>query len=105
MNERYQSDEFRKIFSLKSRYQSFLKVELAAIKAYHQLGLINEFDYHKLQKARFKLSDVLELEKQTKHDVVAFTRAVSLNLGPEKRFFHYCLTSTVVVDTAFALIL
>lgn len=105
MNERYQSDEFKKIFSLKSRYQSFLKVELAAIKAYHQLGLINEFDYHKLQKAHFKLSDVLELEKQTKHDVVAFTRAVSLNLGPEKRFFHYGLTSTDVVDTALALIL
>ena len=50
--------------------------------------------------ARFSVQRILELEKSTRHDVIAFTRCVAESLGPESRYLHYGLTSSDVVDTA-----
>ena len=53
------------------------------------------------EKATFDIDRILEIEAQTRHDVVAFTRAVSESLGDESKWVHYGLTSTDVVDTAY----
>lgn len=105
MIERYQRAEMKKIWSDKSKFDAYLKVELAASFAWQQLGLFDLDTFEKLNKASYKLKDILEIEKQTKHDVVAFTKAVSKSLGEEKKYFHYGLTSTDVVDSAHGVLL
>ena len=104
MIERYAVKEIEDIFSLKNRYESFLKVELAVLNAYVKLGIVPEEDYLKIKKtAKIDVDKINELEKETRHDVIAFTRSLSLELGEEKKWIHYNLTSTDVVDTALSL--
>ena len=104
MIERYAVKEIEDVFSLKNRYESFLKVELAVLNAYVKLGIVPEEDYLKIKKvAKIDVDKINELEKETKHDVIAFTRSLSLELGEEKKWIHYNLTSTDVVDTALSL--
>lgn len=105
MINRYQRPALKKLWSEKHRYEAFLKVELACLEAWHKLGLFDDTTCDKLNQASFDLKTIHDLEKETKHDVIAFTRAVSLSLGDEKKWFHYGLTSTDVVDTAQSLIL
>lgn len=89
------------IWSESNQFQAWLEVELAACWAWSRLGKIPEKDVDKLyDKAAFDVERIKEIEQKTRHDVVAFTRAVSENLGPEKKWIHYGLTSTDVVDTA-----
>ncbi len=92
-----------KIFSEQFKFESYLKVEILAAKGFSELGVIPKEDVEKLEKnASFDIDRISEIEKQTHHDVVAFTRAVSETLGDEKKWVHYGLTSTDVVDTANA---
>ena len=105
MIERYTRGVFKELWSNQARFAAMLKVEIAAAHAYQQLGVIPLEDYTALQKASFSLPRIEEIEQETKHDVIAFTRAVSETLGPERKWIHYNLTSTDVVDTAQALLL
>lgn len=101
MIERYSRKEMADIWSLENQFQAWLEVELAACNAWSKLGKIPEEDVDKLyEKASFDVDRIKEIEKQTRHDVVAFTRSVSESLGEEKKWVHYGLTSTDVVDTA-----
>ena len=85
-----------------AQFEAWLDVELAACWAWSQIGVIPQKDVDTLyQKASFSLDRIKEIEAQTRHDVVAFTRAVSETLGDEKKWVHYGLTSTDVVDTAW----
>ena len=103
MIDRYAIKEIEDIFSLKNRYETFLKVELSVLKAYVELGIVPENDYLKIkEKATVDVDKINELEKETKHDVIAFTRSLSLELGEEKKWIHYNLTSTDVVDTSLS---
>ncbi|MDR0831699.1 MAG: adenylosuccinate lyase, partial [Bacillales bacterium] len=104
MISRYCSPLIEKYFSDQQRYDYFLKVELAVIKAYYELGFISETDYNKLNKVTFELNDIYEYEKETKHDVIAFINACTKNLGNEAIWFHYGLTSTDIVDSANGLL-
>lgn len=90
----------RDIWSEENKFQAYLKVELLNAKAWSKLGVVPEEDLPKLEKATFTLDRIKEIEAITKHDVVAFTRAVGESLGEEKKWIHYGLTSTDVVDTA-----
>lgn len=105
MIARYERHIMKELWSEKTRYDSFLKVELATSFAWNQLGLIPDKDLEAMQKATFNLKDISKFEEEVKHDVIAFTKAVALSLGDEKKWFHYGLTSTDVVDTAQSLIL
>ena len=68
-----------------------------------KLGEIPKEDVALLRKnASFDINRILEIEQETRHDVVAFTRAVSETLGEERKWVHYGLTSTDVVDTALS---
>ncbi len=101
MIERYSRKEMASIWTEENQFQSWLEVELAACKAWSRLGVIPEEDVRKLyKKSRFDIGRIHEIEEQTRHDVVAFTRSVSESLGDEKKWVHYGLTSTDVVDTA-----
>lgn len=101
MIERYSRPEMSEIWSVRNQFQAWLEVELAACRAWSRLGKIPEQDVDLLyEKARFDVDRILEIEKETRHDVVAFTRSVSESLGEEKKWVHYGLTSTDVVDTA-----
>lgn len=104
MIERYSVPEIEKIFSLENRYETFLKVELSVLKGYVELGIVPEEDYIKIkEKAHVDLPLINEIELETKHDVIAFTRSISTMLGEEKKWVHYNLTSTDVVDTSLSL--
>jgi adenylosuccinate lyase len=91
------------LWTLEQRYYWWLQVEILACEAWAELGVIPREDVEKIRNnARFDVNRVLEIEKETRHDVVAFTRAVSESLGPERKWVHYGLTSTDVVDTALS---
>lgn len=101
MIERYSRKEMTEIWSEHNQFQAWLEVELAACWAWSKLGKIPAEDVDKLyEKASFDINRIKEIEQQTRHDVVAFTRSVSESLGDEKKWVHYGLTSTDVVDTA-----
>ncbi len=102
MIERYSREEMIAIWTEQAQFDAWLDVELAACWAWSQIGVIPQKDVDTLyQKASFSLERIKEIEAQTRHDVVAFTRAVSETLGDEKKWVHYGLTSTDVVDTAW----
>ncbi|USS90264.1 adenylosuccinate lyase [Fructilactobacillus carniphilus] len=101
MIERYTRAPMKKIWSMQNQYQSWLDVEIAIDEAWNKLGLIPDNDLKAIQqKAKFDPDEIAKIEAVTHHDVVAFTRDVSESLGPEKRWIHYGVTSTDVVDTA-----
>ena len=89
------------IWTEENQFKAWLEVELAACRAWSKMGVIPSEDVDKLyDKASFDIERIKEIEAETRHDVVAFTRAVSETLGDEKKWVHYGLTSTDVVDTA-----
>ncbi|MEI5907355.1 adenylosuccinate lyase [Bacillus spongiae] len=103
MIERYTRPEMGSIWTEKNRFQAWLEVEILACEAWAELGEIPHEDVEKLrEKASFDVDRIKEIEEETRHDVVAFTRAVSETLGEEKKWVHYGLTSTDVVDTALS---
>lgn len=104
MIERYSRKEMTEIWTEHNQFQSWLDVELAVCKAWSELGQIPTEDVKLLyEKATFDIDRIKEIEETTRHDVVAFTRAVSETLGPEKKWIHFGLTSTDVVDTALGI--
>lgn len=102
MISRYTRPEMAALWTDEKKYECWLEVELAADEAWSKLGHIPAEDVEKLRKnAKFDINRIAEIEAVTKHDVIAFTRTVSESLGDEKKWVHYGLTSTDVVDTAY----
>ena len=101
MIERYSREIMRKVWTEQNKFEAYLRVEILASEAWSQLGVVPKEDVEKLWKsATFDIKRIYEIEEQTRHDIVAFTRAVSETLGEERKWVHYGLTSTDVVDTA-----
>ena len=101
MIERYSREIMRKVWTEQNKFDAYLRVEILASEAWSQLGVVPKEDVEKLWKdASFDINRIYEIEQQTRHDIVAFTRAVSETLGEERKWVHYGLTSTDVVDTA-----
>ena len=101
MIERYSRKVMRDVWTEENKFGAYLEVEILSCEAWSKLGVIPAEDVEKIRaNARFEVSRIQEIEQQTRHDVVAFTRAVSESLGPERKWVHYGLTSTDVVDTA-----
>ncbi|WP_099087821.1 adenylosuccinate lyase [Weissella cibaria] len=104
MIDRYARPEMRHIWSLENQYQSWLDVEIAVTAGWVAEGHVPEADLAAIRaNARFDAARIAEIEETTRHDMVAFTRNVSESLGEERKWIHYGLTSTDVVDTAQAL--
>ncbi|MGI6650316.1 MAG: adenylosuccinate lyase [Limnochordia bacterium] len=101
MIERYTRPEMQAVWTAENRFRAWLEVEILACEAWAELGVIPREDVEKIRaNASFNLDRIREIEKQTRHDVVAFTRSVSESLEEERKWVHYGLTSTDVVDTA-----
>ena len=106
MIDRYTEPEMGRIWSLENRYRKFLDVEILASAAWAELGVIPADAAEKIAaNATFGVQRIEALEKETRHDVVAFTRCVAESLGEESRYFHYGLTSYDIVDTALSVLL
>jgi len=106
MITRYTRPEMGAIWTEENKYQAWLEVEILACEAWAEIGDIPKEDVAKIREnAGFSVDRILEIEEETRHDVVAFTRAVSETLGEERKWVHYGLTSTDVVDTALSYLL
>lgn len=106
MIDRYTRPEMGAIWTEENRFKAWLEVEILACEAWVELGEIPKEDVEKIrQNASFDINRINEIEQETRHDVVAFTRAVSETLGEERKWVHYGLTSTDVVDTALSYML
>lgn len=106
MIDRYTRPEMGAIWTDENRFNAWLEVEILAVEAWAELGVIPREDAEKIrERASFDVKRIHEIEEQTRHDVVAFTRAVSETLGEERKWVHYGLTSTDVVDTALSYLL
>lgn len=104
MVERYAREEMKSKWTMQAKYQAWLDVEKAVVKAWNRLGLIPDEDAEKIVKnGGFSVERIDEIEAVTKHDLIAFTTSVSETLGEESRWFHYGMTSSDTVDTAVAL--
>ena len=104
MIDRYARDEMKNLWSLEAKFDAYLEVELAAVKAWNKLGLIDNCDTEKILKnAKFDIKRIDEIEAVVKHDVIAFLTSVSESLGEESRFVHYGMTSSDCIDTARAI--
>src|SRR5574344_1711410 len=102
MIDRYSREVMRKVWTEENKFNAYLQVEVLSCEAWSKLGVIPAEDVEKIRaNATFNVSRIQEIEEQTRHDVVAFTRAVSESLGEERKWVHYGLTSTDVVDTAY----
>ncbi len=103
MINRYSRKELKYLWSDEVRFANMLKVELASTHAFCDLNIVPKEDYLAMKKnAKFLIERIREIEEITHHDTIAFTKAVSENLGNESKWLHYGLTSTDVVDTALA---
>lgn len=103
MIERYSRQEMSNIWTDQNRYEAWLEVEILACEAWSELGYIPKEDVKKIRaNAKVDVDRAKEIELETRHDVVAFTRQVSETLGEERKWVHYGLTSTDVVDTALS---
>lgn len=101
MIDRYARKQMQEVWSEQAKFEAWLKVEILIDEAWSKLGHIPEEDVNKIKEnAKFDVNRIAEIENETRHDVVAFTRCVSESLGEEKKWIHYGITSTDVVDTA-----
>lgn len=106
MIERYTLPEMGAIWTEENKFQKWLDVEIAVCEVHAERGTIPREAVEKIKRtARFSVERINEIERTTRHDVIAFTTALAENIGPESRFVHFGLTSSDVVDTANALLM
>ena len=105
MIDRYSREEIKKIWDLEQKFSYYLKVELAVCEAYCKLGIIPQTSLDEIKKkASFSLERIVEVEREVKHDVIAFLTSVNESVGADNaKYIHLGLTSSDVIDTAFAL--
>ena len=103
MIERYSRPQMKKIWSDKSKFDQWLKVEIAVCEAWAELGEIAREDIAKIKKASYNLNRIAEFLKVTHHDMTAFLSSVAESLGTESRLIHLGLTSSDVMDTALGM--
>ena len=106
MIERYTLPKMKAIWSEENKFQKWLEVELLACKAQARLGNIPEQDLKNIQaKARFQVERINQIEAEVHHDVIAFLTNLSEHIGPSSRYVHLGMTSSDVLDTAWAVLM
>jgi adenylosuccinate lyase len=103
---RYTREQMGKLWEPDNRYRTWLDIELAVCEAWAERGVIPRESMDRIrERASFDVSRIDEIEKTTRHDVIAFTTCVAEYVGEDSRFIHRGLTSYDVVDTALSLLL
>jgi adenylosuccinate lyase len=101
--DRYSRPEMRNVWSDERKFQIWLEIEILACEAMAELGQIPKGDAQEIRKrARFSIAEILEIEKRTNHDVIAFLENVAESVGPAARWIHQGLTSSDILDTTIA---
>ncbi|HZE20847.1 MAG TPA: adenylosuccinate lyase [Desulfobaccales bacterium] len=104
MIPRYSREVMARIWTDENKFSSWLQVELAAMEAMAECGLIPpDVPTRAAAQAKIDLTRILEIEARTHHDVAAFVDQVAAGLGEDGRYFHFGLTSSDVLDTALGL--
>ena len=103
MIDRYSRPEMSRIWSDQRKFEIWLEIEVLACEAMAELCQIPKEDAAKIRKrARFSIPKILEIEKRTNHDVIAFLENVAESVGPASRWIHQGLTSSDILDTTLA---
>ncbi len=103
MVDRYTRKEMGDLWTPQSRFENMMQVEVAVALVQGEMGLIPKEAAAKIsEKAAIQYDRILEIEKETRHDVIAFVSNMAENIGPEGRYVHYGLTSSDVLDTALS---
>ncbi|MFH1552274.1 MAG: adenylosuccinate lyase [Candidatus Omnitrophota bacterium] len=106
MIERYTRPEMAKIWTDENKFRKMLEIEILACEAFAKQGLIPKAAVQVIrEKADFDVRRIEEIEQKTHHDVVAFIKNVSENIGEEAKYLHYGLTSSDVLDTALSVMM
>lgn len=106
MIERYTLPEMQAIWSDTHRFEVWIRIEMLVLEAWEKLGVVPKEEIEKIRtKLSFSPERMREIEKVTKHDVIAFLTSLAENLGRESRFLHFGLTSSDILDTANAVLL
>ncbi len=106
MINRYSRPKMAAIWELENKYATWLKLEILALEAWNKLGKVPDDALAQIkEKAKFSVERCLEIEKEVRHDVIAFNTCVAENVGEASSYFHYGLTSSDVVDTALAVLM
>ena len=105
MIERYNTPEMKKVWSDQNKYKTWLKVEIAVSEVLCEMDLVPKKSLEIIKKkADFSIDRILEIEKETRHDVIAFLTNLAENIGPDSRFIHMGMTSSDLLDTSLALL-
>jgi adenylosuccinate lyase len=103
MIERYTRPEMADIWSEQRKFSIWLEIETLATEALAELGEVPMADAAEIRtKAKFDVAQILEIEKRTQHDVIAFLENVATSVGPAARWMHQGLTSSDILDTTLA---
>ncbi len=107
MIDRYALPELRELFGERRKLELWLRIELLAVEALHDAGVVPDPDWERIRRAAGEVDPdrAREIERESQHDVIAFLRSVTERLGPEGRWLHFGLTSSDVLDTATAVTL
>ncbi len=103
MIERYSPAAMREIWSDHRRFQHWLDIEIRTCEAWADLGRIPADALPAIRRATFDVERIALTEERVGHDVIAFLTVVGESIGPESRFVHLGLTSSDILDTAFAM--
>ncbi|HEY6111446.1 MAG TPA: adenylosuccinate lyase [Chthoniobacterales bacterium] len=103
MIPRYSLPRMREIWTDQRKFEIWLEIEILACEAMAELGQIPKEDAAEIRgRARFSIPEILEIEKRTNHDVIAFLENVASYVGPAARWIHQGLTSSDILDTSLA---
>jgi adenylosuccinate lyase len=106
MIERYSRPEMAKIWTDENKFNKMLEIEIYACEAFERMGIMPKEDLKALkERARVDIKRIQEIEEKTNHDVVAFIKNVSENVGEAAKFLHFGLTSSDVLDTALSVMM
>src|SRR5438270_10134132 len=93
----------REIWSDQRRFEHWLRIEILACEAWAEQGRVPAEALPAIRRARFDIAKIAEVEERVGHDVIAFLTVIGESIGPEARYVHLGMTSSDVLDTAFAL--
>ncbi len=104
MIPRYNRPKIEKIWSLENKFKIWTDIEILIAEKLSNIGVIPEIAAKEIRKkAKFKVSEIHEIEKKTKHDVNAYIDNVSKYIGKHSKYFHHGITSSDIIDTGFSI--
>ena len=104
MISRYNRPKIEKIWTLENKFKIWTDIEILIAEKLSDIGVIPKIASKEIRKkAKFSVSEILKLEKQTKHDVNAYIDNVCKHIGKHSKYFHHGVTSSDIIDTGFSI--